>query len=298
MFNGAFSPIIQTPHLITKVDKLFEQLNNPLIFAGGTHIMRCVMDYPNVLIPEIIDIKNVSGLDKFVQTEKYIEIGAVNTIQRVKELGDSFFPSVLKASLSQGAPEIVKRKATIGGAIAVNGVYYNLVAALVHLGAMIEVHYYTGKETVQRTIPLSTLYDSKAPRLLMKGLITKVILPQQNEMNSNKYSYYREVGSPVEDPSKSFVFVGSYEIEGISNLAIDATVLFSDIGFYKLSDKNQVFRIPQISSFSEIKFLGESYRRNIEEKFSTYKRKPDKLRVDKCIRVFEDFLLAVNERLT
>lgn len=296
MFNGAFSSIIQTPHTIQKVDKLFEQLNNPLIYAGGTHIMRSVMDYPNVLVPEIIDIGEVQGLDKFVQTEKFIEIGAINTLQRARELGESYFPNILKAALNEGAPEIVKRQATIGGTVAVDGVYYNLVAALIHLGASAEIHYYTGKECLSRTVPLSMLYDSRYPRFITKGFITKVIVPQQFD-TKNKYSYYREVGSPVIDSNKSFVFVGSVESEGISNIVIDVTILFSDIGFYKLSDKNQVLRIPSVSSFSEVKFLSETFRKNIEDKFSNYKKKPDKIRIDKSVRVFEDFLLAVNERI-
>lgn len=295
MFNGAFSSIIQTPRTIQKVDKLFEQLTNPLIYAGGTHIMRCMMDYPNVVVPEIIDIGDVLGLDKFVQTERFIEIGAINTLQRVRELGESYFPDVLKASLNGGAPEVVKRQATIGGTIATNGVYYSLVASLVHLGASVEVHYYAGNECLVRTVPLANLYDPKMPRMVSKGFITKVILPQQQSSN-NKYTYYREVGSPVDDASESFVFVGFFENEGLSNLVIDATILFSDIGFYKLSDKNQVFRVQSISSFSEIKFLGETFKKNIEEKFSNYKKKPGKVRTDKCVRVFEDFLLAINER--
>ena len=52
MYNGAFSPIIQTPLSASGVDNLFVRQNSPMIFAGGTHIMREVMNYPNVTVPK------------------------------------------------------------------------------------------------------------------------------------------------------------------------------------------------------------------------------------------------------
>lgn len=295
MYNGAFSPIIQTPLSASGVDNLFVRQNSPMIFAGGTHIMREVMNYPNVTVPEIVDIRGIMGMDKFVQTEKSIEIGAINTIARVRELGESYFNDVIKACLAGGAPECVKRKATIGGALVADGVYYNLVAPLVHLGAMVEVHYYTEGETLVRVVPLSSIYDTRRPKLQYRTFITRVIIPQDKK-NDNQFYYYRALGSPVCNPGESMVFVGSLSNDSLTSVNIEATILFSDIGFYTLGDKNQMFRVASITSFQEIQHLGEAFGKSISERFALCKTVPSAERIQKAVRIFEDFLLAVTER--
>lgn len=295
MYNGAFSPIIQTPTTVSGVDALFQRRSTPLIFAGGTHIMRKVMDYPNVAVPEIVDIRSVVGLDKFVQTEKSIEIGAINTIARMRELGDSYFNDVIKACLKGGASESVKRQATIGGTLIADGVYYNLVAPLIHLGTMVEVHYYMDGEVITRVVPLSSIYDPKVPEMQYQTFITRVIIPQ-NKKNDKDLYYYRALGSPVSNPSESIVFVGSLSYDTLSTISIEATVLFSDIGFFTLGDKNQMFRVANMTSFKEIQHLGEAFRKSMNEKFALFHTSISESRIQKAVRIFEDFLLAITER--
>lgn len=298
MFNPTSSPTIHTPENIQAVDNLFISYEeDPLIFAGGTHIMRSVMDYPNGHFPQLVDITRVVGLDSFVRSEKTVEIGAVNTLSRLRELGEPFLDETFKMCLSLGAPECVKRKATIGGAIAFDGVYYNIVAPLIHFNALVELHLYKEKEVQVKIQPLLSMYEMFEDKFSDSILITKIIIPYQKHSDSH-YSYYREVGSPIVNPQESLVFVGTFSSdETTNNISINATVLFSDIGFFSLSEKNQMFQVSSLSSFEEIKTLRSEFKDAILEKFNGSEEDITSSRLEQSLRIFEDFLLSVSERL-
>lgn len=298
MFNPTFSPTINIPENVQAVDSLFLNYDDdPLIFAGGTHIMRTVMDYPNGHFPQLVDITKIVGFDTFVRTEKTVEIGAVNTLSHLHELGEPFFEDAIKLCLSSGAPEVVKRKATLGGAIAADGVYYNIVAPLIHYNASVEVHFYKGNMPGNRIQSLASIYDETEPRLIEPLLITKVIIPYTKHTGEH-YSYYREVGSPIVNPSDSIVFVGTFTSDEVTNnISINATVLFADVGFFSLSETNQTFQVTTISSFEEIEILREEFKKAIEDKFNSDDELICASRLEKTLRIFEDFLLSVSERL-
>jgi CO/xanthine dehydrogenase FAD-binding subunit len=105
--------------------------------AGATEVMRLRMigRAPR----SIIDLTRVPELSRISRTERWLDIGAAVPIARVLSVGRHVIPRALHSSLEAVGTPAIRSQATIGGNLCLATARADSLAALVALGARVEV---------------------------------------------------------------------------------------------------------------------------------------------------------------
>ena len=132
-----------------------------LFLAGGTW----VNSSDSALRPEHCISLEGLGLDRIERKRGQVVIGALCTLQRLIE--DRKVPAVLQAAASQIVSRNVRNAATIGGHVASNLPYSDLIPMLVALDAKVGL----SRPGASRTIGVTDYVGTRCP-----GLITKIVV--------------------------------------------------------------------------------------------------------------------------
>jgi putative selenate reductase FAD-binding subunit len=134
-----------------------------VFLAGGTYVNSSAC----ALNPEHCISLAGLGLDRIEVKGGAVSIGALCTLQRL--IDDRKVPATLKAAVSQIVPRNVREAATLGGHVASNPPYSDLIPMLVALGAKV------GLSRAGAARMILVLDYVKKP---IAGLITKIVVPQ------------------------------------------------------------------------------------------------------------------------
>jgi len=143
------------------------------LFAGGTGIIwRQGKNIPD-LPPEIICLDKLEELSNITRTEKYLEIGAMVTLNRLLWLGKAV-PEVLCRCIENIAGIQVRNIATIGGNICCTTRLLDTAAPMTALDAQYELR----SANSSRWISASRFYLAGGRNVLEKGeFLTRIRVP-------------------------------------------------------------------------------------------------------------------------
>jgi putative selenate reductase FAD-binding subunit len=134
-----------------------------VFLAGGTW----VNSSDSALRPEHCISLEGLGLDRVERTRGQVVIGALCTLQQLIE--DRKVPPALKVAASQVVSRNVRNVATIGGHVASNRPYSDVIPMLVALDATVGL----SRPGASRTIAVADYVAVRPP-----GLITKIVVPR------------------------------------------------------------------------------------------------------------------------
>jgi putative selenate reductase FAD-binding subunit len=134
-----------------------------LFLAGGTYVNSSAC----ALRPEHLISLAGLGLDRIEVKQGVVTIGALCTLQRLIE--DRRVPAGLKAAAALIASRNVREAATLGGLVAGNLPYSDVIPMLVALGAKVGL----SRPGAAKTILVADYVQKPAA-----GLITKIVLPR------------------------------------------------------------------------------------------------------------------------
>jgi CO/xanthine dehydrogenase FAD-binding subunit len=157
---------------LTRLLQLRAAYPEAFLTAGATKLMqlRQRSEAPRA----IIDLMRVPELGRISRTERWLDVGAAVPISRVLSVGRHVIPRALYASLQAVGTPAIRSQATIGGNLCLATARADCLAALVALGARVEVRSVSGS----RWVPVERFVRSEGMLDLERTeVVTRVRVP-------------------------------------------------------------------------------------------------------------------------
>lgn len=204
---------IKTPSIYipkTLNDLIMEKGRNPdaIIFAGGTFLMT------EPLENDIISILGVPELQKITHTDRFLEIGAVTTLEQLLNTGSYLLSKNTFKAIESIGTTIIRSRATVGGALCTRSMRFSLSCILATIGAQVEVRTiqrkgFRGKKikSIQNWYNVRKMYSPSGDILFGNNfVVTKVRIPARDDA----VQVFRFLESPMKNPSQAVYFGFEY----------------------------------------------------------------------------------------
>jgi len=186
------------------------------IFAGGIEQIRKQGKRILVLPPEIISLDKMEELRKISRTERYLEIGAMASLNQIIHLG-KIVPQALKLCLENIAGPQLRNLATIGGNICNPSRRLDASAPMIALDA----HYELKTAQSARWISASRFSSLPGPPVLgSREVLTRIRVP----LEPWTFTWYHKFSTPGSNESGGGIL---FMIRNQKNILTDIRVVYS-----------------------------------------------------------------------
>ena len=290
MPEGLRSPTVFTPKTISEA--ISTKLRNPeaRFWAGGTYIMSRPGFYPNPNQRDIISLSGIQDLSRILHADRYIEAGAMVTIQQLLSMGSFSFSKELYNAISSIGSAMVLNQATIGGSLCTSDVRFTMSCVMATINAQVEIRMIS-KSAAARWVPVSKLYDRRGNFLFAENaLLTKIRIPTDS---STQYQFIsRTLDSPMMNPSESVIFALQYAINQGSITTPNLCIALPDCCFYMSQDFDNLlstlsFPITQERASRISSRLAADLR-------SSVRQNADMLQIERAARLLDSVLNEIN----
>jgi len=159
------------PSVFQELFSLWDRLDDAVLYAGGTGHLRSKS--PSTAPQNIISLDKLEELKTISRTERYIEIGAMVTLNRIIQLGKIVPEALIRCLESLGGPQL-RNIATIGGNICYPFKRLDSIGPMIALDAQYELR---SAET-SRWISASKFSSPLGPPALEPNeLLTRIRVP-------------------------------------------------------------------------------------------------------------------------
>lgn len=206
MYDKMKSSMVYSPTSLNELLSLHSKLPKALIYAGGTHILLS-QDNKNIKLPtSVISLQKVDELLRLKRTERYLEIGAAVTINRILEKASGVMPNVMKKALLEIANSSVRNLATIGGNICIAEKRMNSFPVLFLLDTKLELK----KSNNTRWVDIKKFLKEDNTLDLRQGeILTRIRVP----FETWNYQRYYVIGDRTLQSTDYFLFCSLGKIE-------------------------------------------------------------------------------------
>ena len=190
--------------------------------------------YPNPNQRDIISLSGIQDLSRIYHADRYLEAGAMVTIQQLLTIGSLLFSKEQNNAISSIGSSVIRNQATVGGSLCTSDMRFTLSCILATLNAQAEIRMIS-KTANTRWIPVSKLYDRKGNFLFAdSALLTRVRIPTDS---TSQYQFIsRTLDSPMLNPSESVIFGLQYSISQGSITTPNLCITLPDSCFYMSQD--------------------------------------------------------------
>lgn len=182
-----------------------------VIWAGGTGIMGKQYKKFPTLPGTIIQISRVAELKKIRRTERFLEIGAGASINRILNIGQHVLPKALAKAMRLIRPSTTRNMATIGGHLCMPDFRLNLFSVMILMDVSLELK----KSGGTRWIQINRFFNKNGEiQLKNNEILTRIRIPFGNWNRE----LYKKDGNPFFDTGKAISFCILADIQkGIIN---------------------------------------------------------------------------------
>ncbi len=202
--NG--SPQVLFPDTLNDLMHLRRNMQDALIYAGGTYILKSLRT-PFATLPEqIISLQEVEELDRISRTERHLEVGAMVTVKKLLMIGRHVVPPALFEALQQVAPAGIKNLATLGGNICVADRNMTTAPVLQLMDAALELRRHGNTRWVQ-----ASRFRLPDGRLDLRGgdVLTRIRVP----LDAWNVQFFRRFGTEYSPETNPLSFCGLARID-------------------------------------------------------------------------------------
>jgi CO/xanthine dehydrogenase FAD-binding subunit len=172
------------PTSFTELFTAWGRFPDAVPYAGGSELIRCQERRVPILPGNILSLNRLGELHHMSRTERYLEIGAMVTLNAIIRLG-KIVPEILSLCLEGiGGPQ-VRNTATIGGSLCSSRCLLDAAAAMIALDAHYEL------KTASQTRWISAARFSSLPNppaIAPQELLTRIRIP----LEQWNFSFYRK----------------------------------------------------------------------------------------------------------
>ena len=290
MPEGLRSPTVFTPKSISEAIAFKYKNPGARFWAGGTYIMSRPGFYPNPSQRDIIALEGIQDLTRIYHADRYLEAGAMVTIQQLLTMGSFIFSRELNNAINSIGSSVIRNQATVGGALCTSDMRFSLSCILATMNAQVEIRM-VSKTANSRWIPVSKLYDRKGIFLFAdSALVTRVRIP--TDVSSQYQFISRTLDSPMHNPSESVIFGLQYSISQGSMATPKLCVALPDSCFYMSQDFDNLlstlsFPITQEKAGRISKRLASDLKQSVRQNASP-------LQIERAARLLDVVLNEIN----
>ena len=290
MPEGLRSPTVFTPKTISEA--ITNKLKNPdaRFWAGGTYIMSRPNFYPNPAQRDIISLAGIQDLSRIYHADRYLEAGAMVTIQQLISMGSFVFSRELYNAITSIGSSVIRNQATIGGSLCTSDMRFTMSCVLATLNAQAEIRM-VSMSAAARWIPVSKLYDRKGNFLYAdNALLTKIRIP--TDLTTQNMFISRTLDSPMNNPTESVIFSMKYTISQGNLTSPVMCITLPGSCFYMSQDFDNLlstvnFPVTPDKTAKIAKRLASDLRLSVRQNSSM-------LQIERAVRLLENVLNEIN----
>ena len=290
MPEGLRSPTVFTPKTVSEA--IANKLKNPnaRFWAGGTYIMSRPGFYPNPNQRDIISLAGIQDLSRIYHADRYLEAGAMVTIQQLMTMGNFIFSKDLYNAISSIGSSVIRNQATLGGSLCTSDRRFTMSCVLATINAQAEIRM-VSKAATARWVPISKLYDRKGNFLFAdSALLTKIRIP--TDSSSQMQFISRTLDSPMLNPSEAVILGLQYSINqgGVTNPSLCITL--PSTCFYMSQDFDNLLSTLTFPITQDK--IQKISRRLATDLHLSVRQNTNKLQIERAVRLLEVILTEIN----
>ncbi len=284
------SPTVFTPSSMSELLELRRSKPQATLWAGGTGLMSRYYPYPYPLSRDIISLKHVPEMTRINRTERYLDIGAAATLERVLTVGHHILPPVLAKALRSVGPPTITNQATIGGNLCIPDLRLNLAAVLSLFNVQLELKGDLKHRLQTRWIPLIRLYRRDG-KLMLQG--TEVLTRVRIYFEEGNFQLFQQIGFPYQHPEEAVLFTVFANHGQDSVVDYRAAATFPSVGVFRDRDvESSVTSKALPLNHQEIRQTSRLLRRTLQE----YSTRVSPIQLARTVRAFERSLILLNTK--
>ncbi|MDD4011673.1 MAG: FAD binding domain-containing protein [Sphaerochaetaceae bacterium] len=194
MFEQLRSPLVFRPKTIADINPARLDLDNCILFAGGTYLMS-QSSYPSQEVKDFINLGSIAELGRMNRVDQVAEAGAMVTIQRFMDENRLTMRESLYEIFSSIATETVRNQATLGGSICVKDSILSMPCILSCLDTQVEIRTLS-RRPVNKWMSIGSLYSVNGKLLLNDR---SVVLRMKINLEPFTHYYFNSTASPFVD---------------------------------------------------------------------------------------------------
>ena len=290
MPEGLRSPTVFTPKTVSEAISIKLRNQRARYWAGGTYIMSRQDFYPNPNQKDIISLAGIQDLSRIYHADRYLEAGAMVTIQQLLTMGSFMFSKELYNAISCIGSSVVRSQATIGGSLCTSDMRFTMSCVLATLNAQAEIRLIS-RSAPSRWVPVAKLYDRKGNFLYAdNALLTRIRIPSENTAQTTFVS--RTLDSPMLNPEESVLFGLQYSINQGNMTAPILCIALPGSCFFMSQDFDNLLASINFP-ISHDKAQRVSRRLAMELK-SSVRPNTGQLQIERAVRLLESVLYDIN----
>ena len=290
MPEGLRSPTVFTPKTVSEAISIKLRNQSARYWAGGTYIMSRPDFYPNPNQRDIISLSGIQDLSRIYHADRYLEAGAMVTIQQLLTMGSFIFSKELYNAISCIGSSVVRSQATIGGSLCTSDMRFTMSCLLATLNAQAEIRLIS-RSAPSRWIPVAKLYDRKGNYLYAdNSLLTRIRIPTDNTTQSTFIS--RTLDSPMLNPDESVLFGLQYSINQGNMTSPSLCIALPGSCFYMSQDFDNL--LSSISFPISRDKAQRISRRLASELKASVRPNTGQLQIERAVRLLESVLGDIN----
>jgi len=289
--EGLRSPTVFTPKTISEA--ISNKLKDPdaHFWAGGTYIMSRPNFYPNTNQRDIISLAGIQDLSRIYHADRYLEAGAMVTIQQLLTMGSFIFSKELYKAINSIGSSVIRNQATIGGSLCTSDMRFTLSCVLATLNVQAEVRM-VSKSATARWMPISKLYDRRGNFLFAdSALLTKIRIPTDMTTSQNQF-VFKVLDSPMLNPSESVIMGLQYSISQGNIMTPSLCITLPNACFYMSQDFDNLLSTITFPLTSDK--ISKITRRLASDLKLSVRQNVDQLQIERAVRLLDVVLNDIN----
>ncbi len=277
----------------TVSEAISNKLMNPnaRFWAGGTYIMSRPDYYPNQNQRDIISLSGIQELSRIYRADRYLEAGAMITIQQLLTMGSFIFSKTLHNAITSIGSSVIRNQATIGGSLCTEDMRFTMSCILATLNVQVEIRRIS-KSANTRWVPVAKLYDRKGNFLLAdNALLTKIRIPTSVGTTQNQF-VFKVLDSPMLNPSKSVMMGLRYSINQGTITTPSLCITLPNACFYMSQDFDNLLSTVSLPITPDK--ISRITKRLTSDLKQSMKNNSDPLQTERAVRLLAAVLRDIN----
>lgn len=283
------SPLIHNPRTLNELSLLFQRIEDPILWAGGTYLMSQEEYYPSTSNRHIIDLGSIEELKRISRTDRYLEIGAMVTASSLLSGGKLVLPTILKDALGSLISQITRRQITIGGSVCEPESRLAFSTALSVLDAQAELRQWEDGRFSATWIPVNRLYDKNGALIERSNpyVLTKIRIG----LEWGDFQRFVWIDNAIRDPETAILV--AFQVTRIQTTIAHArfSASFPKRAFYLANEvSNQLAGLSLPVHPDEVNTISYELMHDLQNRHDTI----SEFQAERTRRVFESFLHELN----
>lgn len=247
------------PQSIPDLFSILKRRPECMIWAGGTYIGSNPIATLDSHSRDLISLQRIDELKRIYRTDRFIDIGATVTLERMLRLHELLLPVGLRQAIMASVPSPARSIATLGGNLCISGEMLNLVPWMAIADARFEIR----RQGASRTTPAAKFMTSHGqPGLELGEILSRVRIP----LGWWNHQVYRRINVDGDNQTPAIAFCALAEIhkDVIEDIRIGFILSNMNWHVFGASDTGLVGRRLPLSDKDIVAYAGQARKNMIE----------------------------------